>query len=85
MKGSNRQFHPSNCQRCGEPIGYLGRFVEFLYSPVLWAAKSIFHNCPGLFVHSAKKIPKSEGYYRGNNFPILGSTYVAPNEHSKDA
>jgi len=59
------------CQKCGERIGYLGHFVEWLYAPLMWACKSIFHTCPGLFVLSAKEIPQSESDKRAGYFPVF--------------
>lgn len=61
------------CQRCGEEIGYIGRFIECICAPLLWTCKSIFHTCPSLFVCFPKKEPKGKSDYRGNNFPIIRS------------
>ena len=70
----DRQIPSWCCQRCGEQIGYLGRFIWFVFLPVLWMVKSIYHDCPGLFTHPPKKISQRESYERGNNFPIFDSS-----------
>lgn len=69
---SDNKYPSWCCQRCGDRIGYLGRFVEILYMPFLWLSKSVFHNCPGLFTLPAKKIAECESDERSNNFPIFG-------------
>jgi hypothetical protein len=59
------------CQRCGEQIGYIGRFVELTAYPLLMICKSVFHNCDGLFSRTAKKVPEGKSNNRANDFPVL--------------
>lgn len=63
-------FPPWCCQKCGENIGYIGRCLEFLAYPLLWASKSIFHYCPGLFI-APEKIAKGQSNKGANRFPVL--------------
>ena len=77
----NNQYPTYCCQRCGEEIGYLGRFLEIIWTPFLWIAKSMFHSCPALFAFSPKEITKSQGYNRRNDTPILNGVNSAPNEY----
>jgi len=58
------------CKKCGEEIGYVGHVLEFFAYPLLWACRSIFHYCPGLFVAS-EEIAKSQSNKRADHFPIL--------------
>ena len=73
------------CQKCGAKIGYLGRFVMFVYSPFLWIARSTHHNCPGIFSSTSEKIPKSEGYDWGDNSPIVSCGNKAFEEKNSNA
>lgn len=58
-----RQYPSWCCQRCGNQIGYIGRFLEFMATPILWMAKSIFHDCPVLFTLTSEKIAKRTPLY----------------------
>jgi len=69
---SDKQYPSWCCQRCGDRIGYVGRFLEFIATPILWAAKSIYHDCPGLFTLPAKKVSKGKSDERCYDFPIFG-------------
>ena len=85
MKVSSRQFPSWCCQRCGDQIGYLGRFVEFLYSPLLWIVKGAFHDCPALFAPPTKKIAERESYERSDDFPVFSSADAAIDEKGGNA
>ena len=79
------KFESWRCQRCGEEIGYMGRFAELTCWPLLLICKSVFHNCPELFSRSSEQIPKGKSNDRANGFPILNRLDGACDKQNKNS
>lgn len=71
MNNDTKEYPKWCCQRCGEETGYLGKFKEFIHRPLLGLCKEIYHDCPGLFVSSAKEVPEGQCDKRADHFPVI--------------